>query len=547
MEVCAFAKKELGFDYLVDVVRRLASFKVNAIVLELEDKFLYQRRPEISAPVGLTADDLRSLVSVCKEFHVELVPLVQGLGHVSYILKHPKYASLREKKDSLAEFCPQAAGAYRVLFDLYEEVAAATEGTKYFHIGGDEAWLMGSCPRCAKAVAKHGKFPLYERWLEKCAGKVRSLGRIPMVWDDMLIKDAGDNWSKLPDDLIYVRWNYRATAAADDRDKLWNYSQTGLPVLVAAAIQTNDPYVPMYHEHFANIDGYAKAASAGKLTGILTTTWEDSGNHTETFWPGYAATGQAGWNASAGIDYEFLVKFTRLFHGTADGKIAAVYRTLGENAMKCFNLLCPDEPYKAENAIALPPVVPAPHGSRWRDANAGRIASATEMAAALREARKVLSAEILSGRRDNVYALEVLLSSARVMIARVDLFFALRDAELAIEDAFASFAAGDKARAGKFLHDASVAIWDALSAGEGALSSLEAVWLRGRLPQDMSLFDTPERKYVHDFNNYGHLASRTMDLGYILFVERRMGAAVLAGRLMKASSEVLSAKSWPLK
>ena len=534
------------YEYLVSLVRRLAAFKINGIVLELEDKFLYERRPEISAPVGLSAEDLRSLVSVCRQFHIELVPLVQGLGHVSYILKHAKYASLREKADSLAEFCPQAEGTYKVLFDLYEEVAAATEGTKYFHIGGDEAWLMGKCPRCAKAVAKGGKFPLYKKWLDKCAGKVRALGRIPMVWDDMLIKDAGDNWGKLPKDLFYVRWNYYPRAAEMDREKIQNYARSGLRVIVAASVQTNGPYVPMYGEHLANIDGFGKAAAEAGLAGILTTTWEDSGNHTESFWPGLLGTAQASWNPSVDLDYEYLVKFTRVFHGATDAKLAAVYKTLGEGAMKCFQLLTAQEPYRCEETIALPALEPKGPGERWRDVNAERITTATTLAATLREARKVLSAEILSGKRDNAYALETLLAATRVMLARVELFFGVRDAELAIEEGYAAFAAGDRARASKVIHDAAVGIYDALAAGEGALSSLEAVWLQTRMPQDVSLFETDGQKYVHDFNNYGHLAAKTRDLSYMIFVERRCGAFEMAQAMMRGSSEMLSARTWPL-
>jgi len=534
-------------DYLHDMVKRLAAMKLNALVLELEDKFLYTRRPEISAPVGLSADDLRALVDTCKRYHVEFVPLVQGLGHASYILKHPKYAALREKRDSFAEFCPQNEGTYRVLFDLYEEVAEATKGTKYFHIGGDEAWLMGACPRCSRSVAASGKFPLYQEWLDLCAGKIRSLGRVPMVWDDMLIKNAAGNWDKLPKDLFYVRWNYGPNAAQEDRAKIDNYSKSGLEVILAASTQTGVPYVPAYEEHFANIDGYGKAAAAAGLAGIVTTTWEDSGNHGETFWPGFAATAQAGWQASVNINYEFLLNFTRVFHRVSSGKLAAVYRSLGQASVKCYQLLAPGEPYKAENAFPPPPVVPAKPGGRWRDANAARVADATALAATLREARKVLSAEILSGGRRNSYALEVLLSSAKVMLARVEVFFALRDAELAIEEAYAAFAEGDRARASKLVHDASVGIYDGLAASEGALSSLVPVWERTRLPQDMSVFETTRRKYLHDFNNYGHLASKTRDLSYVIFVERHMGAFELAGTLMKASGEILRAKAWPLR
>ncbi|MCD6405175.1 MAG: hypothetical protein J7M19_05075, partial [Planctomycetes bacterium] len=81
--------------------------------------------------------------------------------------------------------------------------------------------------------------------------------------------------------------------------------------------------------------------------------------------------------------------------------------------------------------------------------------------------------------------------------------------------------------------------------GEAALTSLEAVWEKTRLPQDMSLFDTPETKYRHDFKNYTHLACRTKDLSYHLFVERRSGARELAAEIRKGSQELAKAKAWP--
>jgi len=535
-------------DYLGELVPRLASFKVNGLVLELENKFLYHRRPEISAPIGFSPDELQELVECCKKYGIELIPLVQGLGHASYILRHPKYAKLREKAGSFAEFCPRLEGTYDVLFDLYEEVAAATEGTKYFHIGGDEAWLMGNCPRCSKALKTRSKFSLYEIWLNRCAGKIRKLGRVPMVWDDMLIKDAADDWSKLPRDLFYVRWSYRANAAERNKEFVEKYARSGLRVIVAAAIQTCAPGVPNYmDEHLPNINGWGKAAAGAGLTGILTTAWEDSGNHTETFWPGYAATGAIGWNSADTIDFDFVLRFARVFHGATDGRIASAYRVLGKAGNAAWGLFSAHEPYKAHEMYPLPALAPAEPGKRWRDANAERIVTATQLAAELREVKKVLSAEMLSGKRENPYALEVLLSATRIMLARVDLFFALRDAEIAIEDAYAAFAASDKSRASALLHDAAVGIWGALGSAESALSSLAAAWELTRFPQDMSLFEAPEAKYVHDFNNYGHLACKTKDLSYIIYPERNIGAREMAGRLMSASEEVKTAKSWPMK
>ncbi len=533
-------------DYLGAMIPRLAAFKVNGLLLEIEDKFLYKSRGEVSAPIGFSAGELQELVHICREYNVELIPLVQGLGHASYILKHPQHAALREKKDSFAEFCPQNEGTYELLFDLYDEVAAATEGTRYFHIGGDEAWLMGACPKCAKALKTRSKFELYEEWLSRSADHVRKLGRIPMVWDDMLLKDAADDWSKLPKDLFYVRWSYRADAAEKNRATVERYGKSGLRALVAGSTQTGYAYAPLYmSEQFPNIEGWAKAAAREGLAGMVTTAWEDTGTHTETFWPGYAATGETGWNAKMPLDFDYLVKFTRIFHGATDGRIASAWRTVSESVVDAYNLLAPGGPYKIDEMISLPPLVPAESGKRWRETYADRILTAARLAAELGEAEGILSRAILSGRHSNTYALEVLLASNRLMLARVDVFFALRDAEAAVEDAHAAFFAGDKARAGRIIHDAAVGIYDALAAAQSGLSALESVWEVTRFPQDMSLFESPDDRYLHDFNNYTHLAARTKDLSYFTLVERRIGAWEMAERMMRASREMRGAKAWP--
>jgi len=533
------------FQYLRDLVPRLASFKINALVLEIEDKFLYRRRPEISAPVGFSAQRLQQFVDLCRAYHVEFVPLVQGLGHAGYILKHPKYAHLRERKGSFAEFCPQAKGTYEVLFDLYEEIAAASQGTKYFHIGGDEAWLVGSCPKCKRDVAQSGKFALFKRWLDRCADKIRSLGRVPMVWDDMLIKHAGEDYSGLSDELFYVRWDYRPNAAELCAARIDRYSEAGLSVILASSAESGSPYLPHYTGHFANIDGFGKAAAAAGLTGTLTTTWEDAGNHTETFWPGLAAAAQAAWNPAVDLDHAFMREFTRVFHAAESGALAAVYTDLGDIASPCFSLLTPKSPYDAEETYDVPPLAPRPPGERWRDFHAPRIEQAHEIAAVLERTRTILSAEILDGRRRNAYALEVLLSAVRIMQARVELFFALGEAEAAVEEARHAAAAGDRARAARLLDTAGAAVMEALEAGEGALEMLEAVWEKTRMPQDMSVLAAPGVKYIHDYRNYRHPACKTRDLGYLLFVERRMGAREFARDLAGGAASLIETGKWP--
>ena len=77
---------------------------MNAIIWELEDKLRFTRRPEVAAPNAISKQEMQALCRYAKERNVEICPLVQGLGHAGFILKH--HWELRENPDSDWEFCP---------------------------------------------------------------------------------------------------------------------------------------------------------------------------------------------------------------------------------------------------------------------------------------------------------------------------------------------------------------------------------------------------------------------------------------------------------
>ena len=56
------------------------------LVWEWEDKFAYPSNPEIGAPGAFTMKEMQEFTSYAKQYHIQIVPLVQGLGHVSFIL-----------------------------------------------------------------------------------------------------------------------------------------------------------------------------------------------------------------------------------------------------------------------------------------------------------------------------------------------------------------------------------------------------------------------------------------------------------------------------
>ena len=77
--------------YYFDLIDHLAKQKINGIIVEFEDKLKYELRPKIGSSDALSIKWWIELSEYANKRNIEINPLVQGLGHASYILKHKKY------------------------------------------------------------------------------------------------------------------------------------------------------------------------------------------------------------------------------------------------------------------------------------------------------------------------------------------------------------------------------------------------------------------------------------------------------------------------
>ena len=116
--------------------------------------------------------------------NISISPLVQGLGHASFILKHEKYKSLRDDPQSDWAFNPLNPQTYDVQYDLYLDALDALPHGKYLHVGGDEVNTNGR---------NSGKSALELQliWLNKVCQFAEENGRTPIFWDDMPLKQTG--------------------------------------------------------------------------------------------------------------------------------------------------------------------------------------------------------------------------------------------------------------------------------------------------------------------------------------------------------------------
>ena len=307
--------------YYYEIIDRLAAIKINAIIVEFEDKLRYKKASVIGAPNAISIEEFAAISRYAKERNIEISPLVQGLGHASFILKHEKYHALRDDSSSDWAFDPVNPETYDLQFSLYLDAIAATPYGKYLHVGGDEVGDLGK----SDLAKKSGLTPiqLQMHWLQKVCDFAKAHNRIPIFWDDMVFKLAGlyqstwdpeipvdqvmktwkdnaykldDNINLFPKECIYMRWNYDSAGLPGNLKAIEWYKSHDLRVMAATAAQTMWPMLPRKQSNHQAIKDFCKIAAEQKLDGILCTAWDDCSPHFETLWRGFYDFAFYSWN-----------------------------------------------------------------------------------------------------------------------------------------------------------------------------------------------------------------------------------------------------------
>ena len=290
-------------DYYFQLLDKLASYKVNAIIAEMEDKLAYERRPGIGSEDALTIEEWAALSEYAMARNIEMSPLIQGLGHASFILKHDQYKYLRDDPNSDWAFNPLDPATYELQFDLYLDAMEATPYGRYLHIGGDEVHTTG------RGSGKT-ELELQLTWLNKVCAFAAEHGRTPIFWDDMPIKYAGvyrtmfnpdltkdevnEAWDKnegkllafldqFPRNCIYMRWNYFYPLAEGNLKAMDWFLENGMQVMGATAGQTRWVLMPQLESNMDNIRSFALTSIEKGLDGLLLTLWDDDSPHFELY------------------------------------------------------------------------------------------------------------------------------------------------------------------------------------------------------------------------------------------------------------------------
>ncbi|OAS14916.1 family 20 glycosylhydrolase [Paenibacillus oryzisoli] len=198
--------------YVKETIERLAHLRINTLLIEYEDQFPYQSLPHIHHPNGFTQQDISEMLAMADKCGMEVIPFIQSLGHVDFVLKHQTYRHLCE--DGLTfQYCPCHPGSLQVFKDMVDEIITLHPNSRFIHIGADEAVALGRCETCQSWMREGGdtrtKVDLFLHYVKEAAEYVLRQGKQPIMWDDMFHSEkCVDRISELPEGTALCSWSY---------------------------------------------------------------------------------------------------------------------------------------------------------------------------------------------------------------------------------------------------------------------------------------------------------------------------------------------------
>lgn len=261
---------------LRQVARDVAAAGLNTLMIEWEASYPFEKHAIISNQYAYTREEVTEFIEECCGLGVEVIPLQQCFGHLEYILRHQRYAHLRESAKDLCQLCPgKSDEALAVFREIFQDLAAM-HPSPYLHIGGDETYLLGHCPDCQARAAKVGKSRLYTDYFRQIAQEVIRLGKRPIVWADMLLKYP-EAAASMPKGTVFMDWNYGwdvnhfgdLSKVRSDRFEFW-----GAPALRS---HPDNHSLATWKTHFENFRDFVPFARRSDYRGLILTSWSTSG------------------------------------------------------------------------------------------------------------------------------------------------------------------------------------------------------------------------------------------------------------------------------
>lgn len=194
-------------EYLEKWLKQLADMGYDTILWEVENNIQWETCPECVSPDAFSKAEFKELLAYADGLGFNSIPLLQTIGHAEYVLKHDKYKYLAERDDDIRQYCPLKPQVVQFLHQWIEEYFDVFSNVSHFHIGADEAWILGSCEECRSYSEKHSLSELYINHVNAIAVPIIKRNVKPVIWGDMILHHP-QALEILSRDIVIFDWMY---------------------------------------------------------------------------------------------------------------------------------------------------------------------------------------------------------------------------------------------------------------------------------------------------------------------------------------------------
>ena len=324
-------------------------FKVNMIGFELEDKFEYPSVPEAGAPGAFTSSELQEIVNYGLERFIQVVPVIQSPAHMSYVLKHPRYANLRADGNNYQiDLCNEES--YKLIFRMYDDVINATRGVDYLFVSTDEVYYAGIGPRCSRPYNEKNRSLAWAEFAQRAHAHLDAKGRRMLAWIEYPL--LGEHLEMIPSSVIDGVIGEESFIPIENRKGMRQLAYVSLQgseflfpdhlplgsdLAERPASGADDPLEFERGQSEGRIRATYRQLAEGRFwkahpIGVFGAAWGDSGLHNETFWLGWAAAARYGWHPGAPGPEQHTAEFMRVFYGPDAVNLVETYRMMQRQA-----------------------------------------------------------------------------------------------------------------------------------------------------------------------------------------------------------------------
>lgn len=248
--------------------RVLRPLGFNKVVLQAEQT-AWDAVPGIRTPITMSKADLARLGAMYRGMDVEVIPLIQSLGHMEWFFANGQHRDLAVNPDIPYTIDPRKPATHEIMRKIWDEAIAVLK-PQTVHFGLDEIDMLGM-PKENPALATE----LWSLMMPTLEGISKKHGVRGMIWGDMGLA---------PGEAVDAAHGANPEEARRRRDAIpkqwyigdWHYPANPSPSAYERSLRVwqREAFRPIASMWFEpdNIRGFSLAADLANV-GTLQTTW----------------------------------------------------------------------------------------------------------------------------------------------------------------------------------------------------------------------------------------------------------------------------------